>query len=139
MKKTILWAAVSAVAAIATACGGDGSTTTQYGTTTAAAPTTAATATDTTEAGSPTAAAQAPTITIASNDFGESITVPPGATVQVINNDSVEHSVTSQTAGQFDVDIEGNEQATFTAPSQAGEYAFYCTYHPSMKGTMKVQ
>jgi plastocyanin len=30
-------------------------------------------------------------------------------------------------------------KATFTAPTQPGEYAFYCTYHPSMKGTLIVQ
>ena len=49
------------------------------------------------------------------------------------------HSVTSQTAGQFDVHLAGNGEATFTAPTQPGEYAFYCTYHPSMKGTLMVQ
>ena len=49
------------------------------------------------------------------------------------------HSVTSQTAGQFDVHLAGNWEATFTAPTQPGEYAFYCTYHPSMKGTLMVQ
>ena len=49
------------------------------------------------------------------------------------------HSVTSQTAGHFDVHLAGNWEATFTAPTQPGEYAFYCTYHPSMKGTLMVQ
>ena len=49
------------------------------------------------------------------------------------------HSVTSQTAGHFDVHLAGNGEATFTAPTQPGEYAFYCTYHPSMKGTLMVQ
>ena len=49
------------------------------------------------------------------------------------------HSVTSQTAGQFDVHLAGNGEATFTAPTQPGEYAFCCTYHPSMKGTLIVQ
>ena len=52
---------------------------------------------------------------------------------------SAAHSVTSQTAGQFDVHLAGNGGATFTAPTQPGEYAFYCTYHPSMKGTLIVQ
>jgi plastocyanin len=33
------------------------------------------------------------------------------------------------------VHLAGNGEATFTAPTQPGEYAFYCTYHPSMKGT----
>ena len=65
--------------------------------------------------------------------------VSPGATVSVTNNDSAAHSVTSQTAGQFDVHLAGNGEATFTAPTQPGEYAFYCTYHPSMKGTLIVQ
>ena len=137
--KISLWAAVCAVAAIATACGGGGSTGPQYGTTSAAAPTTGAGATDATKAGTPTTAAQARAITIVGNDFGEPVTVQPGATVKVINNDPVEHSVTSQTGGQFNVDIEGNEEATFNAPNQAGEYAFYCTYHPMMKGTLIVQ
>ena len=49
------------------------------------------------------------------------------------------HPVTSQTAGQFDVHLAGNGEATFTAPIQPGEYAFYWTYHPSMKGTLMVQ
>jgi plastocyanin len=49
------------------------------------------------------------------------------------------YPVTSQTAGQFDVHLAGNGEATFTAPTQPGEYAFYWTYHPSMKGTLMVQ
>jgi plastocyanin len=49
------------------------------------------------------------------------------------------HSVTPRTAGQFDVHLAGNGEATFTAPTQPGGYAFYCTYHPSMKGTLMVQ
>ena len=39
--------------------------------------------------------------------FGEPITVPPGAQITIKNNDSVEHSVTSDTAGKFDVDVDG--------------------------------
>jgi hypothetical protein len=62
-----------------------------------------------------------------------------GATVSVTNNASAAHSATSQTAGQFDVHLAGSGEATFTAPNQPGEYAFYCTYHPSMKGTLIVQ
>jgi plastocyanin len=138
MRRIWYRAAVCAVAAIATACGG--STSTEATTTTATAATaTAATATETTEIESPTAAVGAATITIAGNDFGRPITVPPGAEVTAINSDAVEHSVTSQTAGKFDVHIDGNEQATFAAPTQPGEYAFYCTYHPSMNGTLIVQ
>lgn len=134
MKKIWLWVAVCAVAAIATACGGSTSSEATNTTTTTAA----ATATETTGAESPTAAGAA-TITIANMSFGDPVTVPAGAQVSVTNKDSVEHSVTSDTAGQFDVEIDGNEQKTFTAPPQPGEYAFHCKYHASMHGTLIVQ
>lgn len=137
MIKTWRWAAVCAVAAVATACGGGGSTSAQYGSTTAGA--TATAGTEATKATTATATANSPTITIADMNFGEPVTVVAGAQVKVVNNDSVEHSVTSQTANQFSVDVEGNEAATFTAPNQAGEYPLHCTYHPSMKGTLIVQ
>jgi plastocyanin len=71
--------------------------------------------------------------------FGSPITVTGGAQVSVKNDDSVEHSVTSDTAGKFDMDVEGNEQGSFTAPTEPGEYAFHCTYHPSMHGTLIVK
>jgi plastocyanin len=71
--------------------------------------------------------------------FGEPITVPPGAQITIKNDDSAEHSVTSDTAGKFDVDVDGNEQGTLTAPTEPGEYAYHCTYHPSMHGTLIVK
>jgi plastocyanin len=135
MKKIWFWAVLCLVAAVATACGG--STGTQYGAntpasevTTIAAPTASATP----------ASAGAAEITIDNFSFGEPLTVPPGAQVSVTNNDSARHSVTSQTAGQFDVRVDGGGgTGTFTAPTEPGEYPFYCTYHPSMKGTLIVQ
>ena len=87
---------------------------------------------------SPTATAGA-TITIENMAFGEPLTVAPGAEIALVNNDSVEHSVTSDAAGAFDVDVEGKEKRTLTAPSQPGEYPFHCTYHPNMKGTLIVK
>ena len=72
-------------------------------------------------------------------NYGEPVTVPPGAQIAIKNNDSVEHSVTSDTAGKFTVDVDGNEQGTLTAPSEPGEYAFHCKYHPSMHGTLIVK
>jgi plastocyanin len=47
--------------------------------------------------------------------------------------------VTSKTDGKFSKDFDGSEQGTFTAPTQPGEYAFYCKYHPNMKGTLIVK
>jgi plastocyanin len=130
MKKLALFAAAMClVAAVATACGGSGTT----------EKTSSATATAT---ASPTASAPATagaaTITIAKMNFGEPVTVSPGAQVTIKNDDAVEHSVTSDTSGQFDVDVESKGQGTLTAPSAAGEYKFHCTYHPSMHGTLIV-
>jgi plastocyanin len=72
-------------------------------------------------------------------NFGAPITVTGGAQVNVKNNDTVEHSVTSDAAGKFDMDVDGKEQGSFTAPTEPGEYAFHCNYHPSMHGTLIVK
>jgi plastocyanin len=80
-----------------------------------------------------------PVITIAGMGFSGPLTVAPGAQITIVNNDEVEHSVTSRTKGLFDVDIEGKERATLTAPSDPGEYAFACKYHPAMISTLIVK
>jgi hypothetical protein len=61
-----------------------------------------------------------------------------GPQVNIVNNDSVEHSVTSQIAGAFDVHVDGGKNKTLTAPTEPGQYQFYCVYHPSMKGMLIV-
>lgn len=66
------------------------------------------------------------------------LTVPPGAQITVVNDDSAEHSVTSDTAGAFDVEVGGKQTVTFTAPNAPGTYAFHCTYHPNMHGVLTV-
>lgn len=92
--------------------------------------------TSTTSSGSGTATA---TITIADMSFGNPVTVPPGAQITIKNDATVEHSVTSDIKGQFDTHVDGQKQKTMTAPSEPGEYPFYCVYHPSMKGTLIVK
>jgi plastocyanin len=63
-----------------------------------------------------------------------------GETVEVTvrNDDPVEHSFTFDEAS-VDQDVHEGETATVevTAP-EAGDYTFYCKYHPSMKGTVTV-
>jgi plastocyanin len=129
----IFTAVLCLLAVLATACG---QSSTQEETTSATA---TATGSPPPSAEATTAPAAAATITIASMQFGEPVTVSPGAQVAVKNDDSAEHSVTSQTAGVFDVHVDGSQQGTLTAPAQPGEYAFYCVYHPSMKGTLIVK
>jgi plastocyanin len=132
--KTIgkLLAATAIVAALVTACGGSGGT---KETTNAASATSSEAATN---KNSPTATAGA-TITIENMAFGAALTVAPGTEITIANNDSVEHSVTSDTAGVFDKDVDGHAKATLNAPSQPGEYPFHCSYHPNMKGTLIVK
>ena len=132
----LFWAAICLVAAFATACGGSNTSTPEQKTGSSAM---TASATGTAEAPSGPAAASAATITIASMSFGEPITVSPGAQVAIKNNDSAEHSVTSDTAGKFDVDVEGKGQGTLTAPTDPGQYPLHCKYHSSMHGTLIVK
>ena len=133
MKKIIWLAAAVCLAGMLAACGGQSAYTTE-----SSAGTASATGTGTAQAtGAP--AAGGPTLTIADMGYGEPITVAPGAKITIKNNDSVEHSVTSRTEGQFSVDVEANGQNTLTAPTTPGEYAFHCKYHPSMNGTLIVK
>jgi plastocyanin len=60
-------------------------------------------------------------------------------TVEVKNDDSVEHNFTFKEASA-EQDVEGSEdvKVTFTAPA-AGSYEFFCKYHPQgMRGTVTV-
>jgi plastocyanin len=70
-----------------------------------------------------------------------SLTVAAGSTITVTNKDSVTHTVTASDAQKsFDTgDIAGGSTVTFKAPAKAGTYAYSCTIHPYMHGTLTVQ
>lgn len=133
MKKILLVCVTICLSAAIAACGSESSYTSSEG------DSGTATATASPESTSGTTEASGPTITMANMSFGDPITVAPGATITLKNDDSAEHSVTSETEGTFDVHVDAGEQGTLTAPTEPGEYAFYCVYHPSMKGTLIVQ
>lgn len=103
------------------------------------APVPAPNSTPTTSAVPVTGPVQGPAITITALNFGDPLTVPPGAKITVVNSDDVAHTVTSKVKGQFDVKVGGNAQATFTAPTTPGRYPYYCVYHPGMVGVLIVQ
>jgi len=107
-------------------------------TTTTASPESPSAASSTAAASTPATAA-GPKISIADMKFSAPLTVAPGATVTVVNSDSVEHTVTADSGNAFNVDVGDNGTATFTAPTQPGTYAYHCTYHPSMHGQLIVQ
>ncbi len=65
--------------------------------------------------------------------------VAPGATVTVVNNDAVTHTLTA-TGGQFDTgDIAAGHRKTFTAPDKPGSYHYICNIHQYMVGTIDVR
>ncbi|WP_234021143.1 cupredoxin domain-containing protein [Streptomyces sp. 142MFCol3.1] len=67
-------------------------------------------------------------------------TVKAGEKVTVVNEDSAAHTVTASEGGAFDTgSIASGKSVSFTAPSKAGSYAFICTFHPNMKGTLTVR
>lgn len=122
------------LAAILVACGQSDDTATREAgpqTATASAPS------EPTEPSEP--AAGGPTITIEGMGFSDALTVAPGTQITIVNDDEVEHSVTARTGDAFDVHVDDKQRATLTAPSQPGEYAFYCIYHPAMTGTLTVR
>jgi len=67
------------------------------------------------------------------------LTVHVGDTVTWTNNDSAYHTVTSTDGGPLDSgNIGSGETFSYTFTS-AGTYAYQCSFHPSMTGTVTVQ
>lgn len=83
----------------------------------------------------------APQIVISNFTFSPStLSVSAGQKVAVINNDSVAHTVTASTGNAFDTgNVNPGQTVTFTAPATAGTYAYTCTIHPFMHGTLTVK
>jgi plastocyanin len=71
----------------------------------------------------------------------DSLTVAPGAEVTVKNEDSVTHTLTDKTdqTGFNTGPVGPNQTKTFKAPDKAGTYAFFCTIHQYMTGTLVVR
>jgi plastocyanin len=78
-------------------------------------------------------------ITITNFAYRGPVSVSPGSTVTVKNEDSQAHTVTSDQAGLFDAVVPGGGNVVFTAPTTAGSYAYHCTYHSNMHGTFVVK
>jgi plastocyanin len=91
---------------------------------------------------SPTSAAASAPDTIIIKNFMFSpmtLTVSPGAKVTVTNQDSTAHTVTATGDKAFDTgDVGPGKTMTFTAPAKAGSYAYICTIHQYMTGTLVV-
>jgi len=78
-------------------------------------------------------------ITMQNTAFKVAGPVKAGATVNIKNNDSFTHTVTSDDGTSFNVSVDGGKTATITAPSKAGTYKFHCNIHSNMHATLTVQ
>jgi plastocyanin len=67
----------------------------------------------------------------------EALTVKRGDTVVWVNKDPFPHTVTA--AGAFDSHGIAAGVSWKYVVRKAGEYAYACTLHPNMKGTLKVE
>ena len=92
------------------------------------------------DAGQPAPAAEqaAARIEIAGFAFDGQTSVSPGQTITIANADGAPHTLTA-VDGSFDTGvIQGGGATTLAAPLAPGSYAFFCSLHPSMTGTLTV-
>jgi plastocyanin len=103
------------------ACGGSGSTSGDASTSSGGG-------------GKPTA------VTIANFEFEPAaIAVPAGTTVRFTNHDASPHTATSKRSGAFDTGSIAQGESATVKLDKPGTYAFFCAFHPFMKGTIEVE
>ncbi|WP_284980416.1 cupredoxin domain-containing protein [Arthrobacter sp. fls2-241-R2A-200] len=78
------------------------------------------------------------TIHIKSFAYSGPADVAAGAMITVMNMDTEAHTVTADN-GSFNVVVKPGTSAMFTAPAKPGSYAYHCTYHSNMHGTLTVK
>jgi len=79
------------------------------------------------------------TVTIEGMRFQpERLTVAPGDTVIWVNKDLVPHTATSDDGAFDSKTIPAEKSWTFT-PRKKGEFAYVCTFHPTMTAVLRVR
>ena len=79
------------------------------------------------------------TVTIEGMQFNPpQLTVHRGERIVWVNKDLFPHTVTANDKAFDSGSIAANASWAFT-PAKAGEYAYSCSFHPTMKGMIKVQ
>ena len=66
------------------------------------------------------------------------LTVKAGDSIVWVNNDYFPHTATSQAGGFDSSRMEAGTSWTFKAATK-GDFAYTCTFHPTMKGTLRVE
>jgi plastocyanin len=67
------------------------------------------------------------------------IVVPAGATVTWTNDDNTNHNATFSSAAIASTESFATGSRSVVMPTTAGTYAYTCTIHGGMNGTVKVQ
>jgi plastocyanin len=79
-------------------------------------------------------------VTISDFKFApESLTAKSGAKVTVTNDDSTAHTATADDGKSFDTGTLDQGSSQTISVTKPGSYAYHCTIHPFMKGTIVVQ
>src|SRR6187455_2339620 len=75
----------------------------------------------------------------------QDVSIERGGQLTVVNDDNMALTVTSEAVGTqgdplFDLTVPSHATRTLVLPATlgAGEYAFYCSFHPSMRGKLTV-
>ena len=66
------------------------------------------------------------------------LTIKAGDSVTWVNKDPFPHTVTSAAGGFDSHEIASGKSWKYTA-TKKGEFAYVCSYHPTMKATLKVE
>ncbi|HYM58092.1 MAG TPA: cupredoxin domain-containing protein [Solirubrobacteraceae bacterium] len=69
----------------------------------------------------------------------DKITARVGQTVRWTNEDSVDHTVKAESGADFSSDPVPEGKTFETKLTEAGTIAYFCTIHPSQKGTITVE
>jgi plastocyanin len=67
------------------------------------------------------------------------LTVAKGTTVDFTNDDETSHTATAKGSGAFDTGTIKPGQSAEVTLDQTGTFAYYCAFHPFMKGTITVE
>lgn len=79
------------------------------------------------------------TVTIDGASFTpEVLTVKAGDTIVWMNKDIIPHTATSKAAGFDSLLIATGKSWTYEAAT-TGDFPYVCTFHPTMKGTLRVR
>ena len=125
-RAVLIAVALAAVALAAAGCGGGGSSASLPG------------SAQISKAATAGGGSSRPVLTVSAFQFAD-ITVAPGATIQLVDNDDEPHTVTADDKSFDSTSFDKASPGSLVAPNKPGRYPFHCEVHPSMRGTLTVR